>query len=460
MVRLLLEDMIRRVPVWPTIFFVLMFAVAWTVFSFSGPATYAIAASLTMAFASGPFWIPGRAETPLIPYLPVSRRDVWLATWVMSTIVPVALTTVLKVPGTIAGYLSGEGALGFSSLTLSSVMDFLYVGGACAVVAASGISNLAPAATPRSRGFVGLAILTLFGGTFLGFVVHRQLPTGWSDLSFPHGIIMAGCLVMTVAGYRYTPMVRRAPFRPQTAAQARPAASLVREGALSRLPRLIGHELAFTAGMCLVMLVTMLTVAALAGGFSRTVKGPAELLGSQHLLVFAAERFPPANREFGVFGQLGWYAFFIACVSVRFPDAIRHLRVLPVRSWTLHVLLIAWPALIWTLAWLLLGLIHLAVIGWGPVATLQIPLLLALVGISALAQSLGLRFQTWVSRLAGGGFMVIPFARLAGGVSPYWLLSVATIGIAAAVALNNQALSRAETYKRTNVLATRLQRMS
>src|SRR5471032_2459635 len=125
--RLLITDLVRRKYRWPAALLTLGVAAFWSGSGHPdgvGGAPEAFAASLGAAFMMGPLIIAGMPTERAIWYLPISRRDRWRATWLVSTVGPVTLTTAGKllaqlVPGT-------PGSLGFSSLTLSSVYDFAY----------------------------------------------------------------------------------------------------------------------------------------------------------------------------------------------------------------------------------------------------------------------------------------------------------------------------------------------
>jgi len=444
MVHRLIADMVRRVPLWPTWFFFAGFAVAWGALGSTRP-TYAIATSLTMAFVLGPFWIPMRAETPLIPYLPVSRREIWRATWIMSTLVPVAVTAVLKLPGTIV-HIAADGVLGFSGFTLSIVMDFFYVGAGCALIAWSGLAGRVRAEV-RSRTRLALGALTLIGGTFLGFAIHTLLPARWSELTAGHGLFVAVGLALTITGYHHTPPFGARPLRVRLAASPRTGSPGLNPKGLAGVPRLILHELLFCSGMGAVLLVTFLGIAVLIDSFSGSLPDTAGFLLRQRLLVFAPGSVRGVQQNAGFFGQAWWFALFMAGVSVRLPDIVRHLRALPLSATHLQTLLIGWPALIWTLVWILLAAGHLALAGPGAIATLRIPLLITMVGLSAAAVAMSLRFQSqWAKSIWAAA--IVPFSRLVEVESTWWLLALAVVAFAVAITLNRGALMRADTYKR------------
>jgi len=149
--------------------------------------------------------------------------------------------------------------------------------------------------------------------------------------------------------------------------------------------------------------------------------------------------------------QFLWYGLYASAVFVRFPQLLRHLRVLPLGTIRLQALLLSWPALVWGVLWTLLVLIHEMTIG-PATAGYRLPLLLACIGSSALAIALGLRLSArWPQASGVGIFLFIPFQGLI-QISGVWLIGIGVVSFAAAAVLNVSALSRSATYKRRDVL--------
>ena len=227
MVRRLVEDMIRRTPVWPGAFFALGLVFGWDTLLSRGKAPAAMAVSLVATFAIGPIAMLARLQTPLIPYLPVSRRDIWRARWLMSTVAAAALTTALQLPGTLV-----TGA--WSTWTLSAAMNLLYAGAGCAVIAARDAHSKGGAPGP-----ITLAVL-LFG-LVSPIAVHASLPPGWLNVGPVHLAVFGAGLAVTAWSAFHTGVTRVPAFRPRPASSTAVVSATGRDR-LSGLPRLLAHE--------------------------------------------------------------------------------------------------------------------------------------------------------------------------------------------------------------------------
>lgn len=443
MVRRLVEDMIRRTPVKPLAYLAIGLALAWGALASSGRRPVAIAISLAAVYVLGPVVMVERLRTPLVTYLPVSRRDVWRATWLMSTLAPTALMVAIKLPATLTA-----SAATWSSLTLSTVMELLYAGTGCALIAAGDTKRI----LERVRWIVAVLLLV---GTFLPFAGRAWLPAQWSDVRPVHGLLFGIGLGLTWWGWRHTPtpaLSRRRGLRIR-AASSTAVVSPVRPARLSGLPQLLAHELAFSMRIGALMTVVFLGVAFIvrAGFDSRPTIH--QFLVGQTMLVFDANTLK--SPEFDLSSPFGWYAFYLAAVSFRFSGLLRHLRVLPLGTGRLHVLLLAWPALIWSAAWLLLAGLQWAMNGPRLTAGYQLPLFFACVALSALGIAMGLRFR-WGPTLAAPTLpLLFPVWHMA-DMSSVWLVAIGMTSFLVAAALNVNALSRGATYKRIDPLALRI----
>jgi hypothetical protein len=120
-------------------------------------------------------------------------------------------------------------------------------------------------------------------------------------------------------------------------------------------------------------------------------------------------------------------------------------------------LLLTWPALVWSLAWLLLVGLHLALGGPHPTAGAQLVRLFASIGVSALGIALLLRLA---SRWPMAGVATVPMSFQISRMvflSDGWLIAIGLLSFVAAAALNVNALSRSATYKRPDLLLPRAQ---
>jgi hypothetical protein len=129
--------------------------------------------------------------------------------------------------------------------------------------------------------------------------------------------------------------------------------------------------------------------------------------------------------------------------------------VLPLGTARLHALLLAWPALMWSAAWLLLASIYRVVNGPHMTAGYQLPALFVCIAVSALGIAIGLRLPNWWPQRTTAGFpLFIPFGHLT-AVSPGWLTVIGVVSLTLAAVLNTISLSRGATYKRMDPLVLR-----
>ena len=441
MVSLLIADMLRRVPVRAAAGLAVGLMLAWLMLGSEHHSSQAVALSLAVAFTLGPFCVPLLAHTPLTPYLPVSRRDGWRAIWLMMVPGPPVVTTVLTLPAVLL-----TGSPSWSGLTLSTVMACAYAGTGCALLAFGGLVSPGHVTRRGYRRWLELPVPLLYlGGPFWSYAFVSALPRQWADLtplSVPVLLAGVGC---AAAAYFYTPsFASRGRRRVRASPAARPTAG-GRRAALSGLPRLFAHELAFATTMAVNIVSAIAAVSLIVGAYSGSLK-TIGAFASRALLPFSPLPARQAVHDFDVFDQLFWYGMFAASVSPRFPEMLRHLRVLPVGAARLHAALLGWPVLFWTLVWLLLALVQGAVTGHGFVAY-RPDLLVFFAGLTALAQALVLRFQSRWVRSACGVPILIPFGVLAYRGSP-WLFAVAAVMVPAAIALNRDAFARSATYRR------------
>jgi hypothetical protein len=367
----------------------------------------------------------------------------------------VGATTITTSAKLVAMVMPWPGSsFSLATLLLSSLCDFTYAGLGCAVIIV--------ATRPRPAGgpghvvwpvFKGTADFTLplgmaagfFGGSFTG----HPLPLHWSEITVRTGAVLAAALGVTVAAYFHSAV----PLTPanRTAGRRRVEARTRRfePGGLSGLPRLLAHEYAWTLMVGGVLVIGSALVAVVAAGYLQSSENLIGLLRSVLLHVDGSPPPAPGTGLQAFILSIG-FAILAASLVARFPDMLRHLRVLPLGAARLNVLLLVWPALVWLTAWTGLLALHYLVMGRG-VASHHAGALLFLAGLSAIVQavtlrlSLALRVFTFVFPL---GFIL--------GTSPFlpWLLAPAPTvfataglaGLAAAAVINHRSLSRKSTY--------------
>jgi hypothetical protein len=436
--RLLVVDILRRQHRWLTPVLLLFLAGEWWWAAGQGTDATAFGVSMGVAFVIGPLSIP--SLTPrAIWYLPVSRRDIWRAHWLVATVGATALTTIAKLAAAPA-LLFGS-TLDISSFALSTAYDFAYTGLACGLMV-----SFSPAGTPR-RGFwtliQSLVAIAVVGGMFWGYAISGMLPTRWSDMSAGGAAILVAALGLAVAAAFHVPKSIASPIRPGISPRPR-GAPRTRFGlldGLTGLPQLFLHEYTFSILMGISLSATFAGVMYVTDGIIPT---PGDRFRDmQRLLIFDGTIAQWTGHPFDV---LIWVGFFAATLATRFPEMLRHLRTLPLSGTQLNAILVAWPALIWLTVWGGLLIVHYVVVRQ-PVASLQGSLFVSLVGLSGLTHALTLRFPGASKSTFALAVSAAPLIRMVSGTPSSLLLVLGLAGMAAAAVLNRDALLRSTCYR-------------
>jgi hypothetical protein len=127
---------------------------------------------------------------------------------------------------------------------------------------------------------------------------------------------------------------------------------------------------------------------------------------------------------------------------------IRHLRVLPMRPLQLNVILVAWPAGVLVPVWGALLAAYVVVVRQ-PVTSPSLGILLSLIGSSALARSIGLRWEHLWATLMVLAVMSGILAGLPLAAAPAQVLLLSGMaGLIAAGLLNRATLGHSAAYRR------------
>jgi hypothetical protein len=444
-VRLLLIDILRRhKPL--QLLGVAMLAGIWYIVGGEGPAVVSmtIGTSMFAAFLVG----PGRMNVmvpPAVSYLPLSRRDVWRATWLASTVWPTALVTatmllMMLVPAT-------RTTMGFSRVPLAAAYAFAYAGAGCVMM----MLFLAAGSHPRiwrplRDALTAITPLATMGGFYAVVWGSRFLPSQWSELPRSGAFALVSTIGLVTAMYFYSPRVTGNP--PLRAGDRRSAAERaarpVPPSRLTRLPRLLWNEYAWTLGIAVGIVALGEIIVIGSDTFLNTQHIAAGVVRAQLVRLFDRDSAVP---EYG-FGYLFWLGLFVVAGVARFGFMIRHLSVLPLRPLHLNALLVAWPAAILVPAWAALLLVYVTVVRQ-PVTSLSLGVLLSLIGLSALTRSITLRWEPMSMAL-------VPIVAVAGvlsglplsGPPPAVLAVTGTVGLIAAALLNRGSFRRSATYRR------------
>jgi hypothetical protein len=431
---------------WRAAFFSLFLAVMFAAAVALGDPARAFGASMGMAFGLGPMltlWHVPRS----IWYLPIARRDIWRAGWLLSTLGVTLLTTAVKLAALLVPQV--RESFGFASVMLSSVYDFAYAGVGCGLVILTTRPQPTSGPAHRVSAFVrGLTEVALVLGFMLAWwgswAVRDALPTHWTDLTAWSTGALAVALGLTAITYFHSPEPptpsNRLPGRPRV----KTGAPGFEPGGLSGLPRLLVPEYAWSTLFGSGLVVAFGGLVFVFGGLMRSPESYGGILQMQRLLLLDDALAVERGR---VFDLIIWCGLFAATLFSRFPFIMRHLRVLPVSAFRLNVLLVLWPALMLLTVWVGLVGLHSVVLG-RPVESLQPAWLVALIGSSAIARAVHLR---WPGSGVWAGTLWIcagPALRLLNGPSSAVLVILGLGGIAAAAALNHATLLRSSTYRR------------
>jgi hypothetical protein len=444
--RLLIADLVRRM--WrKAAFFGAMIAGVLSL-SDAASAPFVFGFSMGIAFAMG----PGVAlrDTPRpIRYLPIAKRDIWRAGWLVATVGTTLLTTAAKLAGILVPQVRNP--VGLWSIALSSVYDFAYAGAGCALVIlahrpgpTSGpwrwTSGVVKTLAVFALGF-GLP-LALWGALALGPV----LPTHWTDLTPRSLAVLVAALGVAVATYFHSPGPPIPANRIAPQARAKAGTQGFEPGGLSGLPRLLAHEAVWTLIVGAVLVGGSALFVFVAARVTQSPEGLTGLLRSALLRLDEGRVSPEPAGGLDAFILLIGFAVFVTSLIARFSAMLRHLRVLPLGGARLNTLLLAWPAAVWLIAWTGLLTLHYAVLGQG-VASYHADALLGLIGVSAIVQSLTLRLSRYLRTLTLALLLVIvPLQLFLDTPPPAVSVAIGLGGFAVAAVLNRRALARRSTY--------------
>lgn len=424
----LVAELARLKNKWVVVGLAVSAAAMWLTGGLSGHAGRAFAISMAVAFAVG-------AGTGHIPrafwYLPLGRRDVWRANWLLATAGATAVTALPKLLSLTVPLV--RESIGLDGTLLSIAWDFAATGFGC------GLLIVATMPPPRPRPLRALwpaikdtAAVLLATGMVIGFYLPLWLgvavPVRWDQLTRISGGLLFAGLALTIATFFYVP-VPDSGRGATPAASAKPARTRFRLPALSGLPRLLWHEFVWTVSVGAVVGIPCAAIVLLMAPFV-----PRDLMDALD------GDLPPA------FNLLWWYTFFAATMVARFPPMLRHLRALPLGASRLNALLLGWPLIIGLAASLLLTAVHLVARQALP-SSGHVSFFISVVGFNALAQSVMLRAQPRAKASSFAALMSLPLLYLlwSPGASALW--SFAIVSFAAAWYINRATLARGATYR-------------
>lgn len=335
-----------------------------------------LAASMAIAEFAGPLMAAQFVAPREVRHLPLSRHEIWRTKYCYGNVVVVFAITCGK-----AAAMGLAPTPGFEALTLSFVFDVLF-----AAVGSLLFLAMPVVMTPVPTVLVGLAFLAT---PFLPFALVNELPTRWSEIGVTEAMVMVAALGLAVAGYLRTPRTSV----PPSAAATRAAFRARRRLSPSILDRVTGPRrlalkvwlsaLGTQAGIIVLIPFLFWMFAILVGDGS-------ELRAELWDIGFLPFDTSMAGRPSKFNMMIVWV--FGTGPTLLVGELLRQLRTLPMSTTTLLRVLLGISVLTWINGWLVLVLFHLVATG-GPPSTLQLPLLLTMIGGDALLRSLQLRWR-------------------------------------------------------------------
>jgi hypothetical protein len=458
MIRYLLRDAVRRhttIYLWSGGFFALM----WLIMV-SG----ALSPTAALAFSLGHAWLVGVVAgvslfgSREIGLLPIPRRTLWRAQWIVSTLVATFWTSAAKLAGALFGALSDQPS-DLRFLALSSCLDFLYTG---VLLPLGAVTGVAAGRTRDDGSIIGKAVqasatVVLMGGFVWGFVLRAILPTSWTEVTDATAMVMGAALVVSLSAFFY-PLPSGAP-RPGRARRdiRRPQdwGKSQRPGRLVGLPRLIADDLKSTA-----MMAALIPALMFAAFFGLYAFNPAPGDGTPLKALKQMGVLP--LREDTLFMHCSFLLWLgLSLINGRqsgvdpVSPLLRQLRVLPLGVRQLNALLVGRRLLGWLVVWLFLLVPHVVAFRSGP-STLRFDILLWVAGADALVYALQLRWMNWLAILAFSLTFGITSAwmidRQPAEIAPMFGSVVGLACLTAAVRINQVTLTKRQALYRGLVL--------
>lgn len=414
-----------------------------------------VATSLVGVFVLGPMVSMTSMVGREARYLPVTSRDVWVVTWLISTLVASGFVTALQAMGLAIGLAAGfPQATAWTSLVFVALCAFAYAGTLLPVGPLIGYTTHA-ASERRPRwfwaGLAALVFLIYVGGLVVPWAAWAVLPTSLSELTWWSwsalmiGIGIAGGAVawtpqrfggLARLGERATPQARRPPGARATVNPGIGARDGLTGVARLLVPSLIG---------VFVVAVAAVVGFALYVQIFRATASPYQAFASFGLLPFSAAGFSPK----AIIGTAMFAPFFVLASGWVWDGHTRHLRVLPISAAAVTRVMLTSTLMAWAVVWVVLLGTHVMILGFGP-STVRPELFVYLSGMSTLLEA------TWRGRKKPGqGFTLamIPVFVLVGVVDSsagrfgvevmFWLhTAVGTSALVIAAMLTYRSLTR------------------
>jgi hypothetical protein len=409
--------------------------------------TLGLTLSMGFAYLLGPIisvTMVGRRE---IRILPLTNRDLWVATWLFATLViPLAVTVVQCVAVIAVATFTGSSAVSTENLLLASLYCFAYAGALVPIVPAQGYAtNNITTRQPRWL-WIALSIgcfLLFSGALVLPYFIADDLPLTFDQSSWGSAMALLGCFAISAASLAWTPQ------RGGTITPVQPARkAFSTSGSKDQrrfVDRFTGIPRVAWPYVIIMVMASAGTVAAFVSYWAVFESGtPLRIFLQENALLLFDGGFVP-NPDVG--GRI-WAVLAVMFLVTGSPwkPFGRLLKVLPFTTHRVNVLFLATPFVQVALVWLVLIALHIAVIGALP-DTVRADVFVFVGGVAALGQALTIRRghmgTIWIPVLIGG------FSSMATRVMsripvPVEVVLVVTglIALAVAAFVNHRTLSR------------------
>ncbi len=401
----------------------------WTeVARLGGDVTWLMVSSMVVAVLLGPGFVMG-LDSREIRVLPLTHRDRWVTTWLLSTVVVTSYLFIAKSLIIILTVVIKHTVLmSAETLLLSTAYDFAYAG---ALLPIGTLLNAADLSWVKRPGRLALsASVILFAPYTLAVVIlpsfaARALPVHATEFTIGHVLVLVLGLTMSLGGLRWTPRVFGS-IQYHVNARGTTRGRLVTRQRFG--DRFTGvARVLFTHAIGWLRLMAVGIAAAVIIGF-----------------------FVPLPNDFPRFltACLLLMAFLGISIASPWPTWARRLKVLPLSTTQVNALLLITPLFIWVEVWIVLLLAHTA-LGLPIGVELAPPSLLAFAGVTTVANALAFKVHgsrrglMCVSLLPAGAPLYVETLR---HVPHEWtrlvLLLVGLFSLTCAAIVNHRTLTR------------------
>jgi hypothetical protein len=406
------------------------------------------AVSLICAVVLGPMSVMAAMGLRELRHLPVTRRDLWRATWVVATVVSTGLLLSTKALAALLVTMPGvRPGVSAAAILLTAVYDFAWAGSVLLVLPSLGYA--VSAAGKRGTLAVSLALAGTLGSVAACFglpiLLGDVLPSELSQFTPVTTSVLIACLVGAFGALVWTPQRGvMAGERP------RPPRGGVLQGVATR-PRLTDN----LTGISRVVIPHLAATIAFPVGACLALASYGVISGSG--IWWFVPPIPDVfdSADVGYRG-LTYFVLMPCAVGVMlglWTPWARLLKVLPISVRQINALLLFTPFATWSVLWF---------VGWfayslayGTPRTLGLEFALGMAALSALAHAGQLRLagtnaQSWI--FAGLGGLLPAFLQVGlrqGTVAHVVFALISAMAFCAAAIVNHRTLTQSTSSSRT-----------